>query len=54
MMIIFYTYVVIGFLLAVWRLSNAKEDENSSLLCIGGVGIIFLWPLYTIYKIFKK
>ena len=47
-------YVLVGFLVAIWRMSKVSSREDSSMACIIGVIILFLWPLYSVYKVIKK
>ena len=47
-------YILVGFLIAIWRMSKVSSREDSSMACIGGLYILFFWPLYLVYKVIKK
>ena len=44
-------YLVIGLILGMERLSRVTALDNSSLVCVGIIGIIVFWPIYLIYKL---
>ena len=47
-------YLLIGFLIGIWRISKVTNEEDSSIACIAGIFIIIFWPIYLFYKIIKK
>lgn len=47
-------YFVIGIILGIERLSRVSKDDEQGMVSIGIMAIIVLWPLYIIYKVWKK
>ena len=47
-------YCLIGIILGMERLSRVTKEDESGMVNIGIIGIIVLWPLYIIYKMWKK
>ena len=47
-------YVAIGFLFGLERLSRVTKNDESAMVNIGIIGIIVLWPLYLMYKVWEK
>ena len=47
-------YLAIGFLFGLERLSRVTKNDESAMVNIGIIGIIVLWPLYLMYKVWKK
>ena len=47
-------YFGIGLTIGVERLSRVTREDDSSMVCMGIMLIIVLWPLYIIYKVWKK
>ena len=47
-------YAVIGLIFGMERLSRVTKDDESGMVNIGIMGIIVLWPLYIVYKVWKK
>ena len=47
-------YFAIGIILGIERLSRVTKDDEQGMVGIGIIGIIVLWPLYIIYKVWKK
>lgn len=54
MSIILFIYLFIGFLLGLEILLNVEDDDDSSLICIGVILVIVLWPLYLLIKLIKR
>ena len=54
MEILLSIYLAIGFLFGLERLSRVTKDDEQAMVSIGIMGIIVLWPLYIVYKIWKK
>ena len=53
-MIMTVIYLVIGLIVGIDRLSRVTKNDDSSMVCIGIISIIVLWPLYLGYKISKS
>ena len=47
-------YTVIGLIFGMERLSRVTKDDEKGMVNIGIMGIIVLWPLYIVYKVWKK
>ena len=47
-------YFAIGIILGIERLSRVTKDDEQGMVGIGIMGIIVLWPLYLIYKVWEK
>jgi FtsH-binding integral membrane protein len=47
-------YCLIGIILGMERLSRVTKEDESGMVNMGIMGIIVLWPLYIVYKIWKK
>ena len=47
-------YLAVGFLFGLERLSRVTKEDNSSMVCIGIMAIVVLWPLYLTYKVWEK
>ena len=47
-------YFAIGIILGIERLSRVTKEDNSSMVCIGIIAIVVLWPLYLMYKVWEK
>ena len=47
-------YFAIGIILGIERLSRVTKDDEQGMVSIGIMAIIVLWPLYIIYKMWKK
>ena len=54
MELIMAIYCLIGIILGAERLSRVTKEDDSSMVCIGIMAIIVLWPLYIVYKIVKN
>ena len=54
MEILLSIYLAIGFLFGLERLSRVTKDDEQAMVSIGIMGIIVLWPLYIVYKVWKK
>ena len=47
-------YFAIGIILGIERLSRVTKDDEQGMVSIGIMAIIVLWPLYIVYKVWKK
>jgi len=47
-------YILIGTIIGSNRLTKVTKDDDSSMVCIGIIGIIILWPLYLICELIKS
>lgn len=47
-------YFLVGIILGTERLSRVTKNDDKGMVGIGIMGIIVLWPLYIVYKIWKK
>jgi hypothetical protein len=47
-------YFVIGLIFGIERLSRVTKEDEQGMVCIGIMAIIMLWPLYLMYKVWKK
>ena len=47
-------YFVIGLIFGMERLSRVTEEDEKGMVGIGIMAIIVLWPLYIVYKVWKK
>ena len=54
MEILLSIYLAIGFLFGLERLSRVTKNDEPAMVNIGIIGIIVLWPLYIVYKVWKK
>ena len=54
MEILMAIYFLIGIILGTERLSRVTEEDEKGMVGIGIISIIVLWPLYMVYKMWKK
>ena len=47
-------YCLIGIILGMERLSRVTKEDEAGMVNIGIMAIIVLWPLYIVYKVWKK
>lgn len=47
-------YMLIGIIIGSNRLAKVTKDDDSSMVCIGIISIIILWPLYLICELIKS
>ena len=54
MELLYYPYYTIGFLIGIYIISS-RIDSNSdeSLAFIVGILMVFVWPIYVMYKLIK-
>lgn len=52
--LLFYLYILIGTIIGSNRLAKVTKDDDSSMVCIGIIGIIILWPIYLICELIKS
>ena len=47
-------YAAVGLFFGLERLSRITKNDEPAMVNIGIISIIVLWPLYIIYKVWKK